>query len=255
MPYYQRAGAQLYYEQHGNSGDAILFTHGASLNCQQWGAQVERFSRDHRVIIWDVRGHGQSSLPEGRVDAADFVRDAVGLLDHLQIEQAALCGLSMGGHISLQTAIRYPGRVSMLVLIGTPCSNSFNLCEQVVVPLNRLSGRLMPTKTQARLQAAVLSKFNPSIRSYLEQAFIDIPRANWLRIWDAVTRMESKHELQQVQCPTLLLVGDHDTLTGHQQPFMQQQIPRCELVMVPNAHHATNLDNPEAVNQAIARFL
>lgn len=254
MPYFERGGATLYYEEAG-TGVPIVFTHGASWNHQQWRPQITHFARTNRVIVWDVRGHGHSSLPEGRVDSEDFSRDLIGLLDYLHIGSAVLSGLSMGGHISLQTAIRYPERASALILMGTPCSNSFNLYERIFVPVNRFSSRFVPLKTVGRLQADMLSKFTPAIREYIEAAFAMLSQKDWVRLWDAITRMESKNDLGKVKCPTLLLIGDCDTLTMRQQEFMHSGIARSELVTIPRAHHATNLDNPEAVNRAIEEFL
>ncbi len=254
MPEFENNGAIIYYEQIG-IGTPIVFTHGASWNHKQWGPQIEHFAKSHRVIVWDVRGHGYSSLPPGKVDSEDFSGDLIGLLDHLGIQQAVLCGLSMGGHISLQTAIRYPQRVMALILIGTPCSNTFNLYEMMAVPINRISTRFIAIPTLAKLQAQMLGKFNPKIKAYIEEAFAMIPHNNWVRLWDAVTRMESKHDLRKVHAPTLLLIGDHDVLTMRQQVFMHRNITASQLVVIPRAHHATNLDNPQAVNQAIDLFL
>jgi len=77
----------------------------------------------------------------------------------------------------------------------------------------------------------------------------------WNRVWSAVIRMESKHDLHKVKCPTLLMIGDHDTMTNYQQPYIQENIPHSELKVIPNAHHGTNLDNPDKVNELIREFL
>ncbi len=254
MPVFKGNNVNLHYEIKGE-GRPIIFTHGASWNHKQWQPQVEFFSSSYRAIVWDVRGHGFSSLPEGKVDSEDFNRDLIDLMDFLGIEKATLCGLSMGGHISLQTAIRFPERVEALILLGTPCTNSFNWYEKIAVPINRWSSRLIPMKLSGRLQADVLSKFNPDNRSFIEEAFSLIPHDNWVRIWDAVTRMESADDLHKVSCPTLLLQGDHDTLVKRQQEFMASKIRGAELKIVSQAHHATNLDNPDEVNKYMQEFL
>lgn len=105
------------------------------------------------------------------------------------------------------------------------------------------------------MQASMLSRFNPDNKRYIEQAVSNIPKTNWIRLWDAITRMESKEELAKVECPTLILYGDHDTMVQRQQEFMHRTIPFSILEVIPNAHHATNLDNPEAVNLAMEKFL
>lgn len=247
-------GVKLYYEVKG-AGRPIVFTHGASWNHQQWEEQVDYFAEFYQTIVWDVRGHGYSTLSEGKVDSEDFSRDLIGLLDHLGLESAILCGLSMGGHISLQTAIRYPERVEELILIGTPFTNTFNWYEKIFVPINRWSSRLISMKLSAKLSAAALSKFNPHNQSYIEAAMLMIPYKNWIRIWDAVTRMESGRELHNVKSRTLLLCGDHDTMTLRQQKHMEEHIEHAELKIVSQAHHATNLDNPQEVNTLIQDFL
>ncbi len=254
MPTFESNGATIYYEVAGE-GLPLIFTHGASWNHLQWIKQVAYFKDRCQVITWDVRGHGYSSLPPGPVDPEHFSVDLVALLDHLHLETGVLCGLSMGGHISLQTAIRYPERVKGLILIGTPCSNTFNLYEKIAVPINRFFNRLLPLKLSGHLQAKFLSKFNPNNYQYIMEAVSMLSPEAWHRIWSAVTRMESKHDLHKVKCPTLLLIGDHDTLTGRQQLYMHRQIANSELKVIPNAHHGTNLDNPEAVNQAISEFI
>ncbi len=254
MPTITNNNVTLYYEKKGE-GKAIIFTHGASWNHKQWHPQVKFFSNHYQTVSWDVRGHGLSSLPEGQVDSEDFSKDVIALLDHLNIEKAVLCGLSMGGHISLQTAIRYPDRVEALILIGTPFTNTFNWYEKIFVPINRFSTRLIPMKVSGRIQANMLSKFNPTNKDYIEEAFQMIDKRNWTRVWDAVTRMESGADLVKVKCPTLLLQGDHDTMIMRQQKAMLEKINNSQLKVITNAHHATNLDNPEEVNSAIQEFL
>ncbi len=254
MPTCEVNNVKLYYEVQGN-GQPIVFTHGASWNHKQWEHQVDYFSSLYQTVVWDVRGHGYSTLPAGEVDSNEFSQDLIGLLDHLGIRSAVLCGLSMGGHISLQTAFKYPERVTGLILIGTPFTNTFNWYEKLFVPFNRWSSRLISMKQSAKLSAKMLSKFNLDNQAYIEEAMQMIPHHNWVRLWDAITRMESRDGLHKVVCPTLLLCGDHDTMTLRQQSYMETHIPGAELRIVKDAHHATNLDNPQEVNRFVEQFL
>ncbi len=255
MPTCKVNNVELYYEVNGE-GRPIVFTHGASWNHKQWDAQVEFFSENYQTIVWDVRGHGNSTLPEEDFDSEDFSRDLIGLLDHLQIDQAILCGLSMGGHISLQTAIRYPERVSALVLIGTPFTNTFDWLEKLFIPLNRWSHQFIPMSYVANFQASILSTSNNNVtKRYIEEAVSSMSHKNWLRIWNAVTSMESGEDLGKIDCPTLILQGEHDSMIKRQQHYMNKCIKKSKFVIVENANHATNLDNPTEVNQLINQFL
>lgn len=254
MPVYNGSGVDLYYEVQGE-GKPLVFTHGASWNHKQWRPQIDYFSQTHRTVVWDIRGHGSSALPDGQVNSEDFSRDLADLLDHLNIDKAILCGLSLGGHISLQTAVRYPDKVEALVLIGTPFTNAFNWFERMFVPLNRWSSYLMPISLSGKIQGKMLSKYNKDNQAYIEEAFGSITHRDWVRIWDAVTRMESRQDLHKIQCPTLLLQGESDTMIRRQQEYMLERISNARLEIIRNAHHATNLDNPDEVNEAISSFL
>lgn len=254
MPFIELDDIRLYYEEHGK-GDAIVLTHGNSLFHGQWQAQVEEFSKTHRVIVWDVRGHGKTGLPSGPLDPESFSRDLIGLLDGLKIEKAVLCGLSMGGHISLQTAVRYPERVRGLVLIGAPFTNSFNWFETLTVPINLLSVRLMPLELTAKLTADAVSKITPSTRGIVEQGFGFMTHDQFLRQWAGNLRLETKHDLHKVQCRTLILHGEKDALVARQQKALAAGINGAEFYSIPGAGHLTNLDNPQAVNQHMREFL
>ena len=254
MPYFTHQGARLYYEEHG-CGRALVFLHGASWDLRQWQEQVEHFSPYYRVVTMDARGHGRSTLPPGEVSPELFWQDARALLDHLKITTAILCGLSLGGHTALQLAIHAPERVEKLILIGTPCTNRFNWYERIAVPVNRFCLRLLPMSWIAWSLAAVLGQFNPEAKQYMRQVVSAWDHDAFNRVWRAVTSMESRPGLAGVQCPALLLIGDHDTMTGRQQQFLYQSIAGSQLVTIARAHHATNLDNPQQVEQQIKAFL
>lgn len=242
-----QTNSQIYYEVVGE-GETIVFTHGASWDHAQWQPQIRYFSKSYQTITWDVRGHGKSTLPDGKVDSNDFSKDLMMLLDQLEIEKAHLCGLSMGGHISLQAAARFPERVSSLILIGTPYTNTFNWFEKLFMPINRLSNRFISMKTLGEWQGRALSKFNSNNKQYIEEVVSRIPHKVWLRLWDAISRMESENELQNIECPTLIMQGENDTMIRRQQEVMHEKIKKSELEIIKQAQHATNLDQPDEVN-------
>ncbi len=249
MPYFKHQNANLYYEDHGQ-GKALLFLHGASLDMRQWNREVKHFSKSYRVITLDARGHGRSTLPPGDVSPDIFWQDAYALLKYLHIESAAVCGLSMGGHVALQLAAHAPKIVSSLILIGTPCTNRFNLYERICVPINRLSLKLMPMSWTAWCLGTFLGN-SKETRAYIKKTVGSMDHSSFNRTWKAVTSMESRPLLSRIKCPTLILIGDRDSLTRHQQDFIRRAIPGSRLVTIKNAHHGTNLDNPKQVQKEI----
>lgn len=253
MPYFENLGAKLYFEDQGK-GKALLFLHGASWDMRQWKNEVDYFSSEYRVITLDARGHGKSSLPKGNVSPDIFWKDAKALLDYLNITTAIVCGLSMGGHTAMQLAINAPTRVERLILIGAPCTNSYNLYERICVPVNRICLKLMPMSWIAWSMGIALGT-NPTTKKYIKEVVGSINHDDFNRVWKAVTSMESRSELSKIKCPTLILIGDHDTLTKRQQPFIHQSIKHSKLVVIAGANHGTNLDNPLQVRQEISGFI
>ena len=253
MPYFENLGAKLYFEEKGE-GNVLLFLHGASWDMRQWKNEVEYFSNKYRVITLDARGHGKSSLPTGEVSPNVFWKDVEALLDYLNIEKATVCGLSMGGHTAIQLAINASTRVRNLILIGAPCTNKFNLYEKICVPINRVCLKSMPMSWIAWSMGIVLGK-NQETKAYIKDVVGSINHDYFNRVWKAVTSMESRSELPKIKCPTLILIGDHDTLTKAQQPYIHQSIKQSKLVIITGASHGTNLDNPIQVREEISGFL
>lgn len=254
MPYFENCGAKLYYEETG-SGEPLLFLHGASWDLHQWDHQIAHFASDYRVIAMDARGHGQSSLPQGKVSPDMFWQDACALLNHLHIDSAIVCGLSLGGHTAIQLAFQAPEKVKKLILIGAPCSNSFNLYEKICVPINQFSMKILPMRFIAWSIALVLGKYKPESKAYIRRVVGGLNHNEFARVWKACTSMESRDRIAEIKCPTLIMVGDHDSLTFHQQEFIHQAIAGSKLVIIQNAHHGTNLDNPQQVEAQMDAFL
>ncbi|MCW2277581.1 alpha/beta fold hydrolase [Heliophilum fasciatum] len=273
-------GVNLYYEVHGPAdAPVLLFTHGAGWDHQQWEPQVAAFSATYRTIVWDVRGHGQSSCPLGPMNPDDFSRDLIALLDHLGVARAVLIGLSMGGHISLRAAVQYPERVAGLILMGTPVTSAYNwikrlrlafwkrslrrlLMEIVDMSLQGLSfiayGRSIRKFSMdklAQMHARALSTLVPENADYFYRVTAQHPKERWERIWHVVSRMELLEGLPHVACPTLVLEGEGDWMMRRQHHFICEYIPGSERKMVCRAGHATSLDNPEEVNQYLTEFL
>lgn len=254
MPYFENCGAKLYYEEQGE-GTPLLFLHGASLDMRQWSHQISYFASKYWVITLDARGHGKSSLPPGEVDPDVFWRDVEALMNHLKIPRAVICGLSMGGHVAIQTVIHIPERVERIILIGAICTNRFNLYERICLPVNRFCLRLMPMSWLAWCMAPMYGKYNPEMKAYIKDVVGGMNHSAFNRVWKAVTSMESRSGLKDIRCPALILVGDHDNLTRRQQEYIHKSINASRLVVIENAYHGSNLDNPIQVEREIDVFL
>src|SRR5690349_23010217 len=120
MPGINRDGVKIYYEVHGD-GPPLLLTHGYSSTSAMWHGQIDALAREHRLILWDMRGHGQSDYPDDpkAYSEALTVGDIAALLDTAGAGKAIVGGLSLGGYMSLAFYRAYPQRVSALLIIDT----------------------------------------------------------------------------------------------------------------------------------------
>jgi len=119
MPTLQLTDAEIYYEVHGH-GQAIVFLSETACDGEVWKIhQVPEFSKDHRVIIHDYRGTGQSSKPSIDYTTQMFARDVIALMDYIKADNAIIMGHSMGGRVAQLLALDYPRRVKRLVLAST----------------------------------------------------------------------------------------------------------------------------------------
>lgn len=109
---------QINYETHGK-GPPLIMILGLGQDMATWGLQISELSSHFKLIVFDNRDSGKSSLCKGNYSTEDMAQDTIGLMDHLGIERAHLLGTSMGGMIAQQVAIMAPERVNSLILAGT----------------------------------------------------------------------------------------------------------------------------------------
>src|SRR6185436_13245071 len=121
MPTLDRSGVKIHYEVHGTAGPVVLLSHGYSATSGMWRGQIESLSRDHRLVLWDMRGHGQSDYP---ADPSLYTQDATvedmaAILDAVGAKTAIVVGLSLGGYMSLAFYVKHAARVKALLIIYT----------------------------------------------------------------------------------------------------------------------------------------
>jgi len=249
MPKLLREGVAIYYEAHGK-GPVVLLTHGFAASSDMWRGQVEPITRKHRLVIWDMRGHGNSDYPEDPAAYSEeaTVGDMAGLLDAIGVERAIVGGLSLGGYMSLAFHHRHPGRVSALMVIDT--GPGYRNDEA------RDAWNDRALKTAARYEAeglAPLKSASPEIATstHRSAAGLALAARGMLTQRDAAV-IDS---LPSIKVPTLVLVGAEDKPFLASADYMAIKIPGAKKVVIPGAGHAANFDQPAAFNQAVVEFL
>jgi len=255
-------GITLSYTDAGNpSGTPVVFIHGFPFNQGLWRPQVAALSSRYRVITYDLRGHGESDIGDGQYLIEFFVDDFLGLLDHLEIGQAVVAGLSMGGYIALRAIERNPERFRALVLCDTRSeadTNEGKLRRATSVRLIKREG------VAAFAEQFVKSIFAPQTFGTQPEVVDGIRRVieNTSPVGMAGTlialaaRTDTTASLSRIRVPTLILVGAQDALTPPSAAqAMKERISNARLVVIPNAAHLSNLENPEAFNSALLAFM
>jgi 3-oxoadipate enol-lactonase len=255
-------GNELHYIDVGpKDGLPVVLIHGFPFSHEMWEPQLRVLQKQFRVIAYDLRGHGKSGVGDGQYMLEFFVDDLLGLLDYLKVAKAVVCGLSMGGYIALRAEERNPDRVLALVLADTQAkadSNEAKLKRAASIKSVKTAGvdayaesfvkALFTTESLAK-HAEAVENIKRIIRS---NSSIGICGA----LLALVSRTDTTEALARIKVPTLILVGEQDTLTPPSASIeMHDRIPNSEIHIVQNAAHMSNLEQSDEFNKHLITFL
>jgi pimeloyl-ACP methyl ester carboxylesterase len=248
MPTLDRNGVQIYYEVHG-SGPAVLLTHGYSATSEMWKPNIAALSPRYRLILWDMRGHGQTDSPDDPAAYSEeaTVADMAGLLDAHGVEQAVIGGLSLGGYMSLAFHLVHPQRVKALMLFDTGPGYRKDDARAGWNKRAEVTAGEYETKGLAALgrSAEVLASHHRSAQGLAHAARGMLAQRD-ARVIDS---------LAALKVPTLVLAGAKDEPFLAATDYMASKIPGATKVIIPDAGHAANIDQPEVFNRAVLEFL
>jgi pimeloyl-ACP methyl ester carboxylesterase len=265
MPVAAINGVTLHYEVTGD-GPPVVFSHEFGGDGESWTPQVRYFSRLYRCVTYNNRGFPPSSVPERLEDYSQdiLVDDLRALMDHLGIDRAHIVGLSMGGNVALNFALRYPGRCHGIVVAGcgggTTDRERFEKDVTEVVTMLGTEG-LEAFADRYAVGAARLPFKRKDPHGWQEfRAALSRHSAlgSALTIQgvqrNRPTIFSLKEQLNRLDVPTLVLIGDEDEPCVDPAVFMKREIPTAGLVVIPQSGHAINLEEPAAFNAAVADF-
>jgi pimeloyl-ACP methyl ester carboxylesterase len=250
MPMLQRPdGVGLYYEVHG-SGPTILLTHGYSATSQMWQGQVEALSKDHQLVIWDMRGHGQSDSPDDPALYSEpaTVADMGALLDTVGAKSAIIGGLSLGGYMSLAFHRVHPERTEALLIIDTGPGYKNDEARE---GWNRTSLKTAERYETEGLKGLEAGSAERRLARHKSGKGLALAARGMLTQRDAGVILS----LPDIRVPSIVVVGSEDTPFLAASDYMAAKIPGAKKAVIEGAGHAANIDRPEAFNAAIEEFL
>jgi 3-oxoadipate enol-lactonase len=255
----KRSGSTLVYWLTGpEKAPLVVLTHGATIDHRTWNPQLKALEGKYRVLVWDVRGHGQSQPIGEDFTVAGAAEDLVAILDKLKVKQAMLVGQSMGGNIAQELVFYHPERVSAMFLLGCAC-NTWKLTglEKLQVKVGVPMLEHYPSGIWLS-QMATRSSIDPKVQAYLAEASEKVKKAgNFNHIWNALSLCLHYEPEYRIECPLMLAHGEHDNLGNFKKvmPLWAWRDPLARYVVIPNAGHAANQDNPKFFNQLLLDFL
>lgn len=254
-------GFNLSYNDVGEGAIPVVFLHGFPFDKTMWQAQLDYLQTMHRVIACDIRGFGKSKDEESHLSMDLFANDLILFIDKLGLEKVILCGLSMGGFITLNAIKRFPSRFEALILCDTQC-----VADTHDVKVNRY-------KTIEDIKEYGVTNFNQGFikKVFHEETLTNKPElVEQLRsvvfsnsqhiITQGMTALAERSEtcsiLDEITIPTLIICGREDAVTPlDESKFMNKHIKGSVLHVITNAGHVSNLEEPAKFNKLVRDFL
>ena len=253
-------GVAIAYDDVG-SGPAIVLLHGYPFNRSLWRNQVSALRNDFRLIVPDLRGHGDSAVTRGSATMELLATDVSALLDHLAISEATVGGLSMGGYVALAFCRLFPARVQSLVLAATRAQADTEEAKQnraMQAQKARAEGMegIADAMLPKLLTADTVAK-NPDVVKHVRGMMAGTsPEGAAAALEGMATRQDQTPFLPQITARTLILVGREDLITPvADAELMHHKISRSHLHVIEGAGHVLNLERAEEFNGAFSRFL
>ncbi len=257
MPILNLDDIDLYYEINGD-GEPLLFIHGLGSSSRDWEQQARFFAKRYKVIVYDVRGHGNSGKPPGPYSMQLLAMDAKKLLQALGICPAHIVGISMGGMIAFQLAVLQPGVARSLVIVNSSPEYIVQTLKQRMQVWQRfLIVRLLGMRKMGKVLSQRL--FPKAEQEALRTVFVERWAENdapaYREAMKAIIGWSVADQIEGIDCPTLVIGSEQDYTPIAEKKGYVERMPKAKLVMIEDSRHALPLEKPEEFNAVVEDFL
>lgn len=257
MPTFTSNDAQINCQTFGDAANpALIFSNSLGTNFKMWQPQIDFFQQDFFVICYDTRGHGASSAPKGPYSIDQLGQDVVNLLDHLNVEKATFCGISMGGLTGQWLAIHRPERFNQVVVCNSAAKIGQEQAWNDRAVLVREQG-LQPIASTAasRWFTEPFIQSNATVVNNLQNDLAAGSAEGYASCCEALAKADVREQLKDISVPVLVVAGQQDPITtvadAH---FMVERIANSQLFEI-NASHISNVELSNEFNQAVKQFI
>ena len=259
MPTTTRDGVRLHYERHGDAGDPLVCIMGLGGPLEFWEFQTPVFSRAHRVLVYDNRGVGRSDKPAGPYDVRTLADDAVAVMDACGLPRAHVLGLSMGGMIAQELAIRHPDRVGALVLAATYAKPDDNVRATASTtgfdPKSIDPKQLFKLMMGLILSPEFIARERDWLRATRDRVLANLSVEGFLAQMAATMAHDATAELHRIAAPTLVMKPAADALIPPAaSDELARLIPGATLATFEHGSHGFNVEQADKFNRVALDF-
>lgn len=248
----------LHYRREGREGGLpLVFINSLGTDMRIWDAVVPAFAADYNILRYDKRGHGLSDSPLAPYTLSDHTNDLDDLLNHLEIETAALVGVSVGGNIALDFASQYPGRVKALVVCDSqPRIGTAEMWNTRIFMLQQHGMTHLADTILGRWFAPSFQQQHPAVYQGYRNMFIRMPVEGYIGTCAALRDMDLTEQMSMMRARTLVLCGAEDTATPPEQvKEMAGTLPDGQMRVIEEAGHLPCVEQPQTTAAYIRDFL
>ncbi len=256
MPFVEVGDLRTHYALTGDKDAVLVFSNSLGTDFSMWNPQMSELQRRFRILRYDTRGHGQSSVTSADYTVEQCGRDVLGLLDSLGLDRVHFCGLSMGGMIGMWLGIHAPNRLHRLVLSNTAARIGTKEIWNARIATVRQDG-------MKSVAAAVIERwFTPEFRASSAEKVAraqhmlgNSPPEGYAACCAAIRDMDQRESVAQIKAPTLVIYGASDPVTpASDAQFLTTQI-RGSVAVELAAAHLSNVEQADAFTAAVSNFL
>jgi 3-oxoadipate enol-lactonase len=257
MPFAQLEDVRIHYDLAGPaSAPALVFSNSLGATLSMWDSQMPAFQKQFRVLRYDTRGHGQSSITPGPYTIEQLASDVVALLDQLQLDRVYFCGLSMGGQTGMWLALNAAARFHKLILcntaakIGTP-----EMWNTRIEGVRKGGMKSISTAVMERWFSADFRSKSPDIVAGTKLMLEGANPEGYVANCAAIRDFDARETISAIRVPTLVIAGTHDAATTPADGrYLADHIAGARYVEL-DAAHLSNIENRDRFNAELNAFL
>ena len=251
-------GIETNYEIHGRQGAPWLtFSHSLACSLRMWDHQVAAFKDSFRILVYDTRGHGASEAPKGPYTLDMLAEDLRQLLGELGIRKTHYVGLSLGGMIGQTLVLQQPELFDRVVLADTGHAQTPETRKQWDERIRTAESKGMQPLVQSTLERWFTEPFrraNPEVVKKIADLIQGTPVPGYVGCCHAISNLNTTAKLKDIKRPVLAITGEQDAAAPGTR-YIGENVPGAKLVVIPQAAHIANIEQPEAFNRALREFL